>query len=70
MAGTPAQDVVAYVGDVRVHVAREFTCLLGAEPGTKTLVGMTEGSSFASLGVFTVWYNDEESRKGDSIGER
>ena len=62
--------MVAYAGDVRVHVAREFTRLLGAEPGMKTLVGMAEGSFFASLGVSTVWYDVEESRKGDSIGER
>ena len=53
-AGTQAQDVVAYAGDVRVHVAREFTRLMGAEPGMKTLVGMAEGSFFASLGVSTV----------------
>ena len=53
-AGTPSRDVVAYAGDVRVHVAREFTRLLGAEPGMKTLVGMAEGSFFASLGVSTV----------------
>ena len=53
-AGTPSRDVVAYAGDVRVHVAREFTRLLGAEPGMKTLVGMAEGSFFVSLGVSTV----------------
>jgi exportin-2 (importin alpha re-exporter) len=53
-AGTPARDVVAYAGDVRVHVAREFTRLLGAEPGMKTLAGMAEGPFFASLGVSTV----------------
>ena len=53
-AGTQVQDVVAYAGDVRVHVAREFIRLLGGEPGMKTLVGMVEGSFFASLGVSTV----------------
>ena len=53
-AGTPSRDVVAYAGDVCVHVAREFTRLLGTEPGMKTLVGMAEGSFFASLGVSTV----------------
>ena len=43
--------MVAYAGDVRMHVAREFTRLLGAEPGTRTLVGMVNGSFFASIGV-------------------
>ena len=46
--------MVACAGDVRVHVAREFTRLLGGEPGMKTLVGRAEGSFFASLGVSTV----------------
>jgi hypothetical protein len=32
-AGTQTRDVVAYAGDVRLHVAEEFTRLLGAEPG-------------------------------------
>jgi superoxide dismutase len=49
-AGTLARDVVAYAGDVRVHVVREFTRLLGAEPGMKTLAGMAEGPFFPSLG--------------------
>ena len=54
-AGAPAQDVVAYAGDVRLHVAREFTRLFSAEPGVKTLVGQADqsqvGSFLASLGV-------------------
>jgi len=54
-AGTPALDVVAYAGDVRLHVAREFTRLLGAEPGVKTLITQADGSVvgpfLASLGV-------------------
>jgi exportin-2 (importin alpha re-exporter) len=54
-AGTPTRDVIAYAGDVRLHVAREFTRLLGAEPGVKTLVGLADqslvGPFFASLGV-------------------
>ena len=53
-AGTPAQNVVAYAGDMRVHVARVFTRLLGAEPRMKTLVGMAKGSFIASLGVSSV----------------
>ena len=65
--GIPAQDGVVYAGDVRVHVTREFTRLLGAEPGMKMLVEMVEGLFFASLGVSTVWNDGEESRKGDSI---
>ncbi|KAH8981961.1 CAS/CSE protein [Lactarius hatsudake] len=43
-AGAQAQDVVAYAGDVRVHVAREFTRLLSAEPGVKTLIGQADQS--------------------------
>lgn len=54
-AGAPARDVVAYAGDVRVHVAREFTRLLSAEPGVKTLVGQADqsqvGPFLLSLGV-------------------
>ena len=53
-ANTPMQDMVAYAGDVRMHVAREFTQLMRAEPGMKMLMGMAEGSFFASLGVSTV----------------
>ena len=52
-AGTPAHDDVVYAGDVRVRVAREFTRSLGVESGMKTLVGMAEGSFFASFGVST-----------------
>lgn len=54
-AGAPERDVVAYAGNVRLHVAREFTRLLGAEPGVKTLVGQADqsqvGPFLASLGV-------------------
>jgi exportin-2 (importin alpha re-exporter) len=54
-AGAPALDVVAYAGDVRLHVAREFTRLFGAEPGVKSLVGQADQSVvrpfLASLGV-------------------
>ena len=35
-AWTPAQDVAAYAGDMRVHVAREFMWLRRAEPGMKS----------------------------------
>ncbi|KAI9431167.1 importin alpha re-exporter [Lactarius indigo] len=54
-AGAQARDVVAYAGDVRVHVAREFTRLLGAEPGVKTLVRQADqnqvGPFLLSLGI-------------------
>lgn len=54
-AGAPARDVVAYAGDVRLHVAREFTRLFSAEPGVKTLVGLADqsqvGPFLLSLGV-------------------
>ncbi|KAH9023317.1 Cse1-domain-containing protein [Lactarius hengduanensis] len=54
-AGAQAQDVVAYAGDVRVHVAREFTRLLSAEPGVKRLVGQADqsqvGPFLLNLGV-------------------
>jgi hypothetical protein len=57
-AGTPTQDVVAYAGDVCLHVACEFTRLLGADPGMKTLVGLADrslvGPFFASLGFSTL----------------
>jgi hypothetical protein len=56
-AGTPTRGVVTYAGDMRLHVAQEFTRLLGAEPGVKTLVGLADrtlvGPFFASLGAFT-----------------
>ena len=48
-AGTPSRDVVAYAGDVCVHVAREFTRLLGTEPGMKTL-GWRRARSLRVLG--------------------
>jgi exportin-2 (importin alpha re-exporter) len=54
-AGAPARDVVAYAGDVRLHVAREFTRLLSAEPGVRTLVEQADqsqvGPFLLSLGV-------------------
>lgn len=54
-AGAPARDVVAYAGNVRLHVAREFTRLLSVEPGIKTLVGQADqsqvGPFLLSLGV-------------------
>jgi len=47
--------VVAYAGNVRLHVAREFTRLLSVEPGIKTLVGQADQSQVSpfllSLGV-------------------
>ena len=49
--------MAAYAGDMHLHVAREFTWLLGAEPGMKgrTRLGKwRERSFYASLGVFTV----------------
>ena len=51
--------MVAYVDDVRVHVARAFTRLLGVEPGMKTFVGVVNGSFFASFGS-AVSYDNEE----------
>ncbi|KAN0129949.1 Cse1 domain containing protein [Lactarius tabidus] len=52
---TPTRDVVAYAGDVCLHVACGFTRLLGADPGMKALVGLADrslvGPFFASLGV-------------------
>ena len=54
-AGAPARDVVAHAGDVRLHVAREFTQLLSAEPGVRTLVRQADqsqvGPFLLSLGV-------------------
>ncbi|KAN0129953.1 Armadillo-type fold [Lactarius tabidus] len=54
---TLTRDVVAYAGDVCLHVACEFTRLLGAEPSVKTLVELADrslvGPFFASLGVST-----------------
>jgi len=54
-AGAPARDVVAYAGDVRSHVAREFTRLLSAEPGVRTLVAQADqsqvGPFLSSLGI-------------------
>jgi exportin-2 (importin alpha re-exporter) len=54
-AGAPARDVVAYAGDVRSHVAREYTRLLSAQPGVMTLVRQADqtqvGPFLLSLGV-------------------
>lgn len=54
-ASVPAQDVVVYVGDMRVHAVYEFTRLLSAEPGVKALVEQAHqsqvGTCLANLGV-------------------
>ena len=59
--GAPAGGVVAYAGDVHLHVAREFTWLLSAELDVRTLVGQADqtqvGPFLSCLGVSVEVYD-------------
>ena len=69
-AGAPARDVVAYAEDVCLHVAREFTRLLSAEPGMDARrAGGPEPSESVlveSRGLCLVYDSTIDGQGGDS----